>query len=223
MRAHMRIPAMMPRLSAGAHRTPRRGACFMEFASYLAGERWSDHPGCTDPVLASLARAVNDNLSDDRRDEIALQIPRVIGLRGDDSVVGLVVALRAAIAAVAVANMERQRSLAIGILAIRTVLAERGVEMERLDVLADRALEDVPDAVAWASKYLASQSSKAHDLHRDAAEAITRISTKGIATACIDDPDSLLIATLGDAIGDVEALLAERTPVSERAERLVSA
>ena len=48
----------------GSHRSPRRGACFMEFASYLAGERWSDHPACTDPVLASLARGVNDNLTD---------------------------------------------------------------------------------------------------------------------------------------------------------------
>ena len=65
----------------------------MEFASYLAGERWSDHPSCTDPVLASLARGVNDNLTDGRRDEIAIEIPRVIGLRGDDSVIGLVVAL----------------------------------------------------------------------------------------------------------------------------------
>ena len=100
----------------------------MEFASYLAGERWSDHPSCTDPVLASLARGVNDNLSDARRDEIAIEIPRVIGLRGDDSVVGLVVALRAAIAALPVASMERQRSLAIGILALRPALADRGVE-----------------------------------------------------------------------------------------------
>jgi len=28
----------------------------MEFASYLAGERWSDHPACTHPLLAVLAR-----------------------------------------------------------------------------------------------------------------------------------------------------------------------
>jgi len=188
----------------------------MEFASYLAGERWSDHPSCTDPVLASLARGVNDNLTDGRRDEIARDIPRVIGLRGDDSVVGLVVALRAAIAALPVASMERQRSLAIGILALRPVLEERGVVTPRLDELADRVLADVPDAVAWASKYLTAQTSKSRDLHRSAAEAITRISTTGIAAACIDDPDALLIATLDDAIGDVEAMLGARNP-DERA------
>lgn len=39
-------PELLPVLSPGKHRNPRKGACFMEFASYLAGERWSDHPPC---------------------------------------------------------------------------------------------------------------------------------------------------------------------------------
>ena len=82
--SRLAIPTLMPHLSAGAHRTPRRGACFMEFASYLAGERWSDHPECTDPVLAALARGVNDGVSDARRDELVLQI----GAELDASVVG---------------------------------------------------------------------------------------------------------------------------------------
>jgi hypothetical protein len=194
----------------------------MEFASYLAGERWSDHPTCTDPVLASLARGVNDNLSDARRDEIAMDIPRVIGLRGDDSIVGLVVALRAAIAALPVASMDRQHSLAIGILALRPALADRGVEIPWLASAADRALADVPDAAAWAAKYLAAQTSKARNLHRTAAEAITRIAASGIATACIDDPDALLIATLADAISDVEALLADTAPAVEQARSLAT-
>ena len=42
----------VPVLSRGKHRNPRKGACFMEFASYLAGEPWSDHPACTHPLLA---------------------------------------------------------------------------------------------------------------------------------------------------------------------------
>ncbi len=214
MSARSNIPALMPRLSPGAHRSPRRGACFMEFASYLAGERWSDHPSCTDPVLASLARGVNDNLSDERRDEIIGEIPRVIGLRGDDSVVGLVVALRAAIAALPVASMDRQRSLALGILAMRPALAARGVELPRLGELADGALADVPDAMAWATRYLAAQTSKSRDLHRTAAEVVTRIATTGIASACIDDPDGLLIATLTDAIDEVQALLSHRSPAA---------
>src|SRR5690606_30463350 len=119
------IPALMPRLAAGAHRSPRRGACFMEFASFLAGERWSDHPDCTDPVLAALAREVNDRPPDSRRDELLVHIPRVIGLRGDDRIVGLVVALRAAAEAIPVASMERQRSLALGMQGVRHDLAAR--------------------------------------------------------------------------------------------------
>jgi hypothetical protein len=195
----------------------------MEFASYLAGERWSDHPSCTDPVLAALARGVNDNLSDQRRDEIVHEIPRVIGLRGDDSVVGLVVALRAAIAALPVASMDRQRSLALGILALRPALVARGVELPQLFALADRALADVPDAEAWATRYLTAQTSRARDLHRTAAAAVTRIAATGIASACIDDPDALLIATLTDAIDEVETLLSHRTTERARVSDLVSA
>ncbi len=58
------LPDLVPVLSAGRHRNPRKGACFMEMASFLAGERWSDHPSCTHPLLASLARLVNDSLGD---------------------------------------------------------------------------------------------------------------------------------------------------------------
>ena len=64
MRGWMPRPDRMPILSPGRHRSPRRGACFMEFASYLAGERWSDHPECTHRTLALLARMVNDRTSE---------------------------------------------------------------------------------------------------------------------------------------------------------------
>jgi hypothetical protein len=66
MRTRSTIPALVPTLRRGRHRSPRGGACFMEFASYLAGERWSDHPRCTDPTLAMVARAVNDLVDDER-------------------------------------------------------------------------------------------------------------------------------------------------------------
>ncbi|CAN5587361.1 hypothetical protein BH09ACT4_BH09ACT4_14060 [soil metagenome] len=220
MRAHTNIPALMPQLSVGSHRNARRGACFMEFASYLAGERWSDHPECTDPVLAALARGVNDGLSDARRGELVHHIPRVIGLRGDDSVVGLIVALRAGVAALPVASMERQRSLALGIQGVRRVLASRGAQVAELEALAEQALCEVPDARRWAEGYLATQRPGVGPLHASATQAIAGIAAAGIAQACIDDPDSLLIETLQRAINDVEALLSVRTseaPAGERA------
>jgi hypothetical protein len=75
---------LFPILSPGKHRNPRTGACFMELASLLAGERWSDHPACTHPLLASVARHVNDHTSDAGRARLADLVPSVIGLTGDD-------------------------------------------------------------------------------------------------------------------------------------------
>jgi hypothetical protein len=206
MDASTTIPDLVPRLSAGAHRNPRRGACFMEFASYLAGERWSDHPQCTDPVLATLARIVNDAVSDQRRAELVIHIPRVVGLRGDDLHVGRLVALRAAIAALPVASMDRQRALAIGILSLRRELGHR--IPSQLAPAAQQALDEVPDAAAWAASYLATTRVASQPLRRDALQGITRLAAVGIAEACIQDAASLLIETLLAAIADVESELA---------------
>ena len=62
--ANRQVPDGLPILSRGKHRTPRSGACFMEMASLLAGEKWTDQPQCTHPLLGGLARLVNDSISD---------------------------------------------------------------------------------------------------------------------------------------------------------------
>ena len=82
------LPDMLPVLSRGKHRRPSKGGCFMELASFLAGERWSDHPGCTHPLLAALARHVNDLTSDAARPRLAPLIPSVIGLIAVEGVAG---------------------------------------------------------------------------------------------------------------------------------------
>src|SRR6188474_3722894 len=89
-------PDGVPVLSRGRHRSARRGACFMEFASFLAGERWSDHPSCTHPLLAGLARLVNDCTSDANRRRLAPLLPSVIGLTSADVRVDVRIALRCA-------------------------------------------------------------------------------------------------------------------------------
>jgi hypothetical protein len=96
LRYDSRLPALLPMLSRGKHRSPRKGACFMEFASLLAGERWSDHPACTHPLLAALARHVNDSTSDAGRQRLAELIPSVIGLTGEDLHVDARIALGSA-------------------------------------------------------------------------------------------------------------------------------
>ena len=96
----------------------------MEFASYLAGERWSDHPRCTHPLLAAVARLVNDNTSDDGRQRLTGLIPSVIGLTSDDPRWNAVIARRAAVTALPVVSFEHQRALAVGLLTCERVLAE---------------------------------------------------------------------------------------------------
>jgi hypothetical protein len=95
-KAQPQLPDLLPVLSRGKHRNPRKGACFMELASYLAGERWSDHPACTHPLLASVARLVNDHTSDQGRPSLAELIPSVIGLTGDDLHIDALITLRCA-------------------------------------------------------------------------------------------------------------------------------
>jgi hypothetical protein len=207
------IPQLVPTLSAGRHRSARRGACFMEFASFLAGERWSDSPECTDPVLATLARAVNDTMGDGRRGELITDIPRVIGLRGDTLRLGLVVALRAASVALPVASMERQRALAVGIIATLDALAELGINRPRARVTAEHAMEQVPDATAWAHEHLADWRARPIDLARHGCGAIVRTAALGVAQACIDDPDTLLAQMLRESIEDVEAFLGREPTV----------
>lgn len=78
-------PDGLPQLSRGAHLNPEAGACFMEYVSLLAGEPWSDQPRCTHPVLAELARMVNDSTSDAGRNRLVPFIPSVIGLTSTDA------------------------------------------------------------------------------------------------------------------------------------------
>jgi hypothetical protein len=76
----MTTPQFMPILGRGNHDAgPEEGACFMEFASYLAGEEWSDHPRCAHPLLAAVSITVNDHISDDQRQRLLPLVTRVIG------------------------------------------------------------------------------------------------------------------------------------------------
>src|SRR4028119_1342103 len=57
------IPDSMPVLGRGRHRSPGRGACFLEYTSLLAGEPFTDAPRCVDAELAGVLRHANDVLS----------------------------------------------------------------------------------------------------------------------------------------------------------------
>jgi hypothetical protein len=200
------LPDLLPIISRGKHRNPRRGACFMELASYLAGERWSDHPDCTHPLLAHLARLVNDYTSDAARPRLGRLIPSVIGLTSDDLHVDARMALRSASVALPVAAAERQNALAVGVLACERVLAELdGRPPYSLQEQSRQALAQVPHAEQWARRLTDDRRISGNDFRRRAAPNIVRCAVEGIAQACIPDPDEMLHDLLVAAVADCAA------------------
>jgi hypothetical protein len=183
----------VPVLSRGKHRNPRKGACFMEFASYLAGERWSDHPACTHPLLSALARLVNDHTSDDGRQRLAVLVPSVIGLTSDDLHVDARIALRSAALALPVAAAERQRVLAVAIVACDRILAGLdGRSADRPGAQARAILDQVPLASRWAQEFSRDIHPSEKSFRRHGAPNIVLYAVSGIARACIPDPDAML-------------------------------
>ena len=179
----------------------------MEFASYLAGERWSDHPACTDPVLAALARAVNDLVSDTRRQELLGDVPRVIGLTG--SATGMLrVAASAAASALPVSSMHRQHALAVGLRAALWALDEAGVEAPELRERAEAAFAAAPGAVEWLKKHAEFNTNIPAGRQERAGLEIVRVAACGIAEACVWDADDRLIAMLRTAIEELEPMKA---------------
>ena len=207
-----RTPDLFPVLSRGKHRNPRKGACLMELVSYLAGERWSDHPSCTHPLLAELARDVNDFTSDANRSELGLLAPSVIGLTGDDLRLDARIALRAATTALPVAAAGRQHSLAVAVLACERMLADlNGRPVGELSPTSREALAAVPDAQSWARGFTQKVPIAPKGFRRHAAPNIVRCATRGIAQACIRDQDLMLRELLTTTIADCEAWLRQHT------------
>src|SRR3954454_8719604 len=109
-----RIPDALPFLSPGRHRRRRRGVCLMEYTSIIAGERFSDRPRCTDPVLAAIARAVNDYTSDAARQRLAVLAGDLSTAGQADRAVGYALARRCLLTALPHASGQRRHVLAVG-------------------------------------------------------------------------------------------------------------
>ena len=209
-----RTPDVMPVLSRGKHRNPRKGACFMELAAYLAGDRWSDHPDCTHPVLAKLAREVNDHVDDYGRQRIAPLIPDVIGLNGDDPRVSAWIARDAALAALPVAAAERQGVAAVGVLRCEHVLNElEGRRSRDLSPRTREALAEVPHAAEWARRFSGMGWGNLRSFQRRSAPAIVHSAVVGIASSCTSDPDALLVDLLTSSIHNCRTWLHAAPPV----------
>jgi len=200
------VPDGVPVLSRGRHRSARKGACFMEMASFLAGERWSDHPTCTHPVLATVARCVNDMLDDTQRQRLLTMIPEVVGLNPDDPRATTALLLTAARAALPVAAQERQNVMALAILNAERVLAEQdGRSPGQLSKASRAALATAPAAERWARIHLARMGFNPAAVRPSNAAKVAALAVDGIARACIDEPEERLVKLLRDAIDVVSA------------------
>lgn len=215
MAAASKLPDIVPVLSAGRHRNPRKGACFMEMASYLAGERWSDHPACTHPLLGSLARLVNDALPDSERSQLLSLIPDVVGLIGDDPLIEVAIATRAAAAALPVAAAPRQNALAVALLTCQRMLDQsapgRGQTLGRL---ASDALAAAPEAARWSRRYISASSVRVtqRTFSRQTAPHIVAYAVQGLAEACVTDAPARLVTLLRECIADTAELTAPPQP-----------
>jgi hypothetical protein len=209
------LPSHMPVLGRGKHRSARRGACFMEMASYLAGERWSDHPHCTHPLLSSVARLVNDNTPDDERQLLAPLIPSVIGLNSDDQHWDAVIARRALTTALPVAPELRQRTIAVGLLTCERVLDQLdGRRAGTISPTSHDALASVPLAWEWARRFSEGRGASSLTVfRRRAAPAMVIISIGGIAEANRPDRSETLRTLLTSAIDDCTALAVGPRPL----------
>ena len=211
------VPDVVPVLSRGKHRSPKGGACFMELASYLAGERWSDRPTCTHPLLGEVARNVNDRTSDSARPLLSPLIPEVIGLTSEDPRADARIALHCALRALPVAQAERQRALAVAVLSAQRVLAALDDLPYPLQVQVQRVLATVPHAVAWAERFAARAGGPRHAVAvrrfvRHGAFDIVKLAARAVEQAEGIDRDEVLRGMLETAIAQVRDLQPVRVP-----------
>lgn len=186
----------------------------MELASFLAGERWSDHPACTHPLLAAVARHVNDRTSDTSRPRLGALIPTVIGLTSDDLHVDARIALRCARTALPVAAGERQRVMAVSILACERMLdVLDGRPAGTLEHDSLHTLTREPQAEHWARRFTRDVPPSQKGFRRHAAPSIVHYAIEGVARACVPDPDEMLYGLLVGAIDDCATWVRRDEPV----------
>lgn len=210
------VPDGLPVLSRGKHRSARKGACFMEMASVLANEPWSDHPKCTHPLLAHLARLVNDYTSDDNRGELAVLVPSVVGLRGGD--LAWMVDLTAAVALRALPDVPEpsQRALAAGLVRCEEVANSLEPGAVVASDAVRQALERVPSAVDWARQFTAGSTVSPKQFQKRSAPSVMTCAVRGLAATGAPDLDARLRNLLRTAITTAERL--EPRPVAPRSE-----
>ncbi|GIG23495.1 hypothetical protein Cch01nite_42190 [Cellulomonas chitinilytica] len=201
------IPDVLPELRPGRHRRPEQGGCLMEWTSVLAGERWSDHPTCTHPLLAHLARSVNDLVEDGSRMRLTHLVPDLVGTASDDPAWSLEIADVAARHALPVARAQDARVLAVALITLDRLLEPvDGRASGKRRRTTDEALARVPVDAAWAERFTRAMGRPRRT--RDLPRGVVDVSLAAVATGPRCDED--LVAMLVDAVSTCRAMLPSR-------------
>ena len=174
-------------LKTGQHDPASGDMCLLEAVAWIAGEPWSDHPECVDPVLAAFGRSWNDSLSDEDRDRLLLPfLPRLVGTRST-------------------AEVQDRRAFMAADWAVR-VFTPAWLRLAKLDEHAE-ALEGLPELdsveacraaqptinaardAAWDAAWAAARAA-AWDAAWAAAEAAARAAAGDAATVAASDAAS---------------------------------
>lgn len=203
-----RTPSGLPILARGRHRSPRRGACLMELTSLLAGERWTDSPACTHPVLAALARAVNDCTGDAARQQLAELAPLLAdaagpGRRSGDPL-SAVLARKAVLHALRVTAGVRRRTLLVALLGAHAACPVGAVVDPDAEAVADLLREPDLDVRSALSFVQGLRVSEAYHL-RGAVNAV-HLSVRAVVDSTGARSDELLRALLVEAVDACRAV-----------------
>lgn len=207
----VRTPTALPILAAGRHRSPRHGACLMEYTSVLAGERFSDSPRCTDPVLATVARAVNDYSSDAARQRIAPYAGDLTTARGAGDDVQRGIVRRCLLTALRYAAGTRRHVLLVALLGVDRAAAGRscGWDDSMLSLDAELALLGHDRELAEAASYVATLPVPAGEHARRAPGIAVEIAVATIAESAGDRAvaDDVLFELFAECLDDYRRAL----------------
>lgn len=168
----------------------------MEHASVLSGQRWSDDPKVTHPLLATLARQVNDRSSDAGRQRLVRLVPLVLTGHRSDPALGHRLVRRLALRAVDVARGPRRRTLYVALLSADDACGPSD-DRDRRQVVV---LLSKPDPDLQAALSFRRQAPRADAYGDRAMHAAVQLSVATLADhggACADE---LLHDLLADAI-----------------------
>ena len=163
----------------GGHQPDEGRMCVMEAVAWVAGEPHSDTPSCTNPVVASFARALNDRVDDDalRTQLLAPLIPELLGHPASNPEINRILAFKCADYAV---RQVAPRALE------SAKLPDEATTLRALAPVTDQTsaarAADAADAAAYAARAAAYAAADAADAAR-AARAAARAAAYAAADA----------------------------------------